>query len=350
MTSLAEVYEGLGEEATRRQLYAGTGLFAAGALLVVAGIVVATTGVLSPLGLTDWQSWEPAGVLAGLGLPAVFVGIFTVLPASREVRAAAVIGASVAVLGVTLFAYAYPAYWIGDSPNLTPLVTLVYFLGTITTFWCLFTAVANFEPRNDPGGTVRLEVTRGGETRVVEIDSEDLDGAAINGALDGSATLAGSDNASRTKPTAGAGAADAGSSAGSGVGVFGEDPDGEIDGSSITERTAGAVRSATDAVSDATDAVTGATDAVSESNSGGSTPKPASDGGATEPGIRTPADDAEVISARSDPADTTDTYCGNCKHFQYVQTSRGMRPFCELDDGIMDDMDACDRWEPNQLD
>ena len=368
MTSLAEVYEGLGEEATRRQLYAGTGLFAVGALVVVAGIVVATTGVLSPLGLHGWESWEPAGILAGLGLPAVFVGIFTVLPASREVRAAAVIGASVAVLGVTLFAYAYPTRWSGNTPDLTLLVSLVYFLGAITTFWCLFTAVANFEPRNDPGGTVRLEVTRGGETRVVEVDSEDLDGA-----IDESAVLAGSDVTGGRGGSAGASAPGAGnrgagasadSASGSDGGFFDGISDDEApDGSSITERTAGAVRSATDAISDATGGFSGSgntsggsrggrTDGSRETPSGvgGSSPKPASDGGATEPGIRTPADDAEVMSARPDPADTTDRYCGNCQHFQYVQTSRGMRPFCELDDGIMDDMDACDRWEPNQMD
>ena len=333
MTSLAEVYEGLGEEATPRQLYAGTGLFVGGALLVVAGIIVATTGVLSPFGLNDWQSWQPAGILAGLGVPAVFLGIFTVLPASREVRAAAVIGASVAVLGVTLFIHAYPTRWIGNSPNLTPLVTTVYFLGTITTFWCLFTAVANFTPRNDPGGTVELEVSRGGETRVVEVDRRDLEDA-----LDESGTVTGSGSV-----PADADVARSGTTGASGVGLFGSDPDGEVPTqTSLTERTAGAVRSATSSVSGATDSFSGTADGTGD-------PRPASDGGATEPGIRTPADDAEVLDSRADPATTTDSYCGNCTHFEYVQTSRGMRPFCELDDGIMDDMDACDRWEPNQL-
>ena len=173
MARLGEVYEGLGEEASRRQLLVGLALFATGAVLVVAGIVAATTDVLAPLGVTGWRAWEPAGVLAGLGVPAVFVGILVVLPASRTVRAAAGAGATVAVLGVGLFEFAYPAYWIrSPGPNLTPLVALVYGLGAITTFWCLFSAVATFSARNDPGGTVELEVTRDGETRVVEVPAD----------------------------------------------------------------------------------------------------------------------------------------------------------------------------------
>jgi hypothetical protein len=230
------------------------------------------------------------------------------------VGAAAVIGASVAVLGVALFEHAYPHRWTGNDPNLTPLVALVYFLGAITTFWCLFTAVASFKSRNDPGGTVRLEITRGGETRVVEVDREDLPGA-IEEATGGDVSV--------------------GDGSGGTVGVVGRDPDGSVPTqTNVAERTAGAVRDA----------------ALGTGDPGPGGPTPASDGGATEPGIRTPADDAEVMYPRSEPAETTDTYCGNCEQFRYVQTSRGMRPFCELDDGVMDDMDACDRWEPNRMD
>ena len=305
MSSLAEVYEGLGEEASLEQLYAGTGLFLAGALMVVTGIVVATTGLLAAVGVPTWQAWELAGVLAGLGLPAVFVGVFVVLPADREVRAAAAVGASVAVLGVALFAHAFPERWMGDAPNLTPLVALVYGLGAIATFWCLFTAVANFQTRNDPGGTVTMEVTRGGETRVVEVDRDDVP-AGVE-----------SDDRGTVPDTGGS------------VGVFGDDVSETVPTQTnhVEERTAGAVRTTDDPAPE---------------------PTPASDGGATEPGIRTPADDAEVLHSRPDPGDAADDYCGNCQYFEYVQTSRGMRPFCELQDGIMDDMDACEDWAPNR--
>ena len=329
MTSLAEVYEGLGEDASYEQLVAGTGLFAAGALLVIAGIVVATTNVLAVVGVENWWAYEPAGILAGLGLPAVFVGIFVVLPASRRVRAAAAIGAAVAVLGVILFEYAFPNRWTGDPTNLTALVTGVYFAGAITTFACLFWAVATFKTRNDPGGTVRLEVTREGETRVVEVDRDDL-GDAIEGAK---GDISGK----------------------GGIGVLGNDPDGEVP--TQTNRpdrnqpsTAGA--------NEATVGDRGYTSTRRRTSSGrgsaggpslgsgGGNGTPASDGGATEPGVRSPIDDAEVMRT-TNPVEATDSYCGNCKHFQYVRTSRGMRPFCEFHDGVMDDMDACDDWTPN---
>lgn len=299
MTSLAEVYEGhVGDEASPRQLYAGVGLFLGGSFLVVAGIVIATTNGLSGLGVPNRQAWEIAGLIAGLGLPGAVLGIFAVLPAEREVRAAAIVGASIAVLGVGLFAHAFPHNWIGNDPNLAPLATGIYFLGAITTFWCLFTGVANFKTRNDPADTVKVELNRGGETRVVEVERDAIDDGLGSGA-DG------------------------------GIGVVGRTPDEHVatQTNDVEDRTVGAVR--TSATPEPTD------------------PKPASDGGATEPGVRTPADDAEVLQAGPDPKDAADVYCGNCEHFQYVQTSRGMRPFCGLDDGVMDDMDACEDWEPN---
>ena len=155
MTSLAEVYEGKG--GGLRRLYLGTGLFAAGAVMTVVAIVVGTTAVLEPREMGVFASREIAGVLAGLGVPAVFVGIFTVLPASRRERIAAAIGAAVAVFGVVLFVQAYPERWIGaTTDHVTLQVVAVYFLGALTTFWGLFTAVVNFKVRNDPGGTVTL--------------------------------------------------------------------------------------------------------------------------------------------------------------------------------------------------
>jgi hypothetical protein len=39
-----------------------------------------------------------------------------------------------------------------------------------------------------------------------------------------------------------------------------------------------------------------------------------------------------------------DRYCGNCAHFDYVRTDRGIQPYCGLHDELMDDMDACEEW------
>jgi len=321
MTSLAEAYEGhVGEEASPRQVHAGLALFAGGSVLLVAGIVIASTDVLTGFGYRAWQAWEVAGLLAGLGLPAATLGIFAVLPAGRHVRAAAVVGASIAVLGVGVFAHAFPHNWIGNDPNLAPLATGVYFVGAIVTLLCLFVGVANFKTRNDPADMVKVELTHAGERKVVEVERDALDGALESMGGEG------------------------------GVGLLGSTPDDHVptQTNAVEDRTAGAVRSSSDTAS----AGAGGSASGSGSGSGWSTADtdrtPASDGGATEPGVRSPADDAEVMRAGADPGEAADAYCGNCKHFRYVKTSRGMRPFCGFHDGVMDDMDACDEWTPNQ--
>jgi cytochrome c biogenesis protein CcdA len=168
MTSLSDVYEGnVGSVVDRRQRILGAGLFVTGVVAVAVAIVVGTTGIGATLGLDFVAAREVAGILAGLGLPAVFVGIVAVLPASPAVRAAAAVGAGLAVLGTALFGHAYPEQWISADPVLTALTILVYSVGTLVIFWCLFAGLATFETRDDPGGTARLNVTEAGTVRIV---------------------------------------------------------------------------------------------------------------------------------------------------------------------------------------
>lgn len=180
MASLTDAYEGrMGAVTSRRRLYLGVGLFLLGATLVVAGIVVATTdAAASVLDLGTYQARELAGVLAGLGLPAVMGGAFTVFPAGRRTRAGATIGVSITVFAVALFWAVYPTNWIsGPDPSaaLTLSTMAVYFVGAVTTCWCLFLAVATFKTRKDPGGTARMQLTEEGRIRLIE-DSESRGG------------------------------------------------------------------------------------------------------------------------------------------------------------------------------
>jgi hypothetical protein len=283
MASLTEVYEG-GNGASLRRLYAGVALFGVGAVLLVAGIVTAATGVGSRFGLDLFASRRVAGVLGGVGLPAVLLGTMAVLPrASRTVRGAAYAGAAVSLVGVYLFNGAYPIDWVGGSGNtsMTLVVASVYFLGTLVTTWCLFAAVANFKTRNDPGGTVKLEITKDGETRIVEVSNDRLRG-----------TLGG-------------------------IGVLGGTPDGDVD--TQTNRESSATTRSTGGRGGATEGVT--------------------DGGAT-------TDDAEFLTGDAGEP-TGDTYCGNCSHFQYVRTDGDIEPYCGYHGELMDDMDACEEWTPN---
>jgi hypothetical protein len=307
MTSLTEVYQGGAGGADLRRLYAGVGLFAAGALLTVGGIVVGTSaGGGGVFGLSKFAARELAGVLAGIGLPATFLGAMTVLPkASRRIRAAGWLGALVALGGVAAFVTVYPGRWFGMTPDYTLPVTAVYFAGAITTFWCLFVAVANFKARNDPGGTVRLEVTKEGKTRVVEVSNDRL--------------------------RQGLG----------GIGFLGDTPDGET-----PTQTNGGSSPVSDGGAEVMGSEPRSADAATESTRSTTGPDTVSTKprrrGSTE--TTTTSDGTEVTRSASVPGDA---YCGNCSQFSYVRTEDGLQPYCGLHEEVMDDMDACQQWEPN---
>lgn len=295
MTSLSEAYH-TGERAgpSLRRLSLGLGVFLVGVALVVAGIVVATTDLL--LGsMTLGGVRELGGILAGVGVPMVFLGIFAVTPSSRLTKAAAVVGAGIALVGVALFRYAYPCRWSGATGcpagygDLTLLTVGIYFLGALTTFWCLFVGVANFKTRNAPGGTATVQVTKKGETRYVEVD--------------------------RSRGLGG-------------IGFLGGTPDSEAETQTARDKRA----TETGTVSD-----------------GGTDPEPITSprgtGGTRSPegsqGPRSPSDRSQPRSQSSRPADV---YCGNCAHFDYVRTDDGIVPYCGYHEELMDDMEACDRW------
>ncbi len=300
MTSLTEVYNGNAREVSSlRRLYAGTALVLAGAVLAVLAVLVATTDLFVAETLT---AREYAGVIGGLAAPVVLVGVFVVLPASRRIQAAAAISASICVLGVALFWYAYPSHWDGYGQDLTLFVSTVYLIGFFSAVWCLFSAVVNFKTRNDPGGALELNVTRKGETKIVEVDAEEPGGLG-------------------------------------GVGFLGATPDGDVE-TQTNGPNAGVDRNAHASVSRSKPTASGAPAGTATS-----------DGGSTESDLRSPLDgdgrDAEIVDAPTGPAQPTDRYCGNCTHFEYVRSSSGMTPYCSLHEGAMDDMDACEEWSPN---
>ncbi|WP_331236305.1 DUF7139 domain-containing protein [Natronorarus salvus] len=169
MTGLDDVYNGPVGDVGSRRLVAGLSLFVLGTLASVFGLLFATTGLATFFGLDTFAARRFAGTLAGLGVPAVVVGIAVVLPASDRLRIAAAVGAALALVGVGLFRLAYPADWWGYGNDYTLAVTAVYALGVAITLGCLFAGVATFKVRNAPGGTVSLNVLKRGETRIVEV-------------------------------------------------------------------------------------------------------------------------------------------------------------------------------------
>lgn len=294
MASLTDVYDGgVGVVADPGRRLAGAALFLAGAAMVVGAIPLATTDLVRALGLSVYEARELAGVLAGLGVPAVFVGILTVVPAGRRIRVGGTVGASLALLGVALFAYAYPYSWVSNDPMLTVATTVLYSAGTLVTFWCVFVGIATFKTRSDPGGSARVEITDEG---VVEIVST-----------------------GRSVPGVG------------GIGLFGTDPDGRVE----TQTNRGSDGAA-----------------VTGTSGGSDSPARAGDGagavGTTEPLTETgpataDADIEQAVSERGRP----DRYCGNCLHFEYVRVDGEITPYCGRHTELLEDMDACDQWDAN---
>ncbi|QKY21367.1 ECF transporter S component [Halolamina sp. CBA1230] len=365
MTSLSEVYKPDAEfQTSLRRLYAGLGLFALGGLLAIAGIVVGATTPMTSL----TASWEWAGILAGLGVPAAILGIFTVLPSGRRTRVAAVIGAALSLLGVALFAHAYPCQWVGtnclgDQRLLTLPVALLYSAGIITTLWCLFTGIVNFESRNSPGGTAHVEVATQGETKVIEVPTSELPKfSGSMGVLGGTPEVDSPD-----RPGAGGGsdssvASDGGASTNTINGV--SNGGAFVDGSEIADAGPSSPSSGSDEPS-----ATGSRSDDERGDSVGSKPprRENRENAAGRTGSGSPStgnvkgvdtgnsprrdDDWTPTGATPERASSgpdRDSYCGSCKHFEYVQTDEGMQPYCGFHEGLMDDMDACDEYTPRK--
>lgn len=183
MASLGEVYDAQSRgPVDPGYLRLGFVLFLGGVGLGGAGLVVATTGLAGALGLGLFDARLIAGVLGGIAVPLGLLGILLLFPADRRAWGVAAIGTGVALLGVSLFWYAYPADWAGYGRDLTPLVSAVYAFGIVTISWSLFTTVATFKRRNDPGGTVTLELApETGIPRLFRVARAGLRHASIGG-------------------------------------------------------------------------------------------------------------------------------------------------------------------------
>ena len=367
MTALSDAYAGtVADQRGRGRLYLGVGLFVVGAILVVAGIVAAGSGLLTAQGYSLGEARWIAGILGGVGVPAVFLGIFTILPAGRTTRGAALIGASIAVFGVALFAYAYPCQWIGNTcatggPNLTLPTAGVYFLGTLTTFWCLFTGVANFKTRNDPGGTVRMEIRNiAGQTDDPEEHDEggSLGGVGLFGA-DPDGDVATQTNTPGSTPAGGAAAtSDGGATTEQLTSPAKEptttqqptEPSARTTESASTEpQTRTTESTSTEPQTRTTESTPAATDATQSASSAATSDRSGSTAGGVDQvspkASRGPTDGAPSRSDDSGEA-SIDRYCGSCAQFKYVRTDTGIQPYCAHHDELMDDMESCESWEP----
>jgi hypothetical protein len=166
----------------------GAGLVLAG----IGGLAVLAAMVLVAARPESRGAKQAAGVAAGLGVPAMLLGVVVVLHASRRDRLGVLAGTALTVLGVGLFWFAYPDRWTRTADPMAFETLAVYAAGCAIGLWFVFSALASTRLRNVPHGTVELEVVREGETRTVEVSRdryEDLvgdggDAEAVLSALD----------------------------------------------------------------------------------------------------------------------------------------------------------------------
>lgn len=177
MPSLSEAYSANPNRDGRdpRRILLGAAVSLAGAGALVAALLVVTTPLGDAVGAADPIAAKYlGGVLAGLGGPAILLGVVAVLPSERRQQVGVVVGAVVAVAGVWLFSIAYPDRWVQSADSLVFETAIVYFVGGFVALWFVFVAVANVKRRNNPHGRVTLEIETGGETRRVEVTQDEL--------------------------------------------------------------------------------------------------------------------------------------------------------------------------------
>jgi hypothetical protein len=167
MPSLDEAYDRRWER-LRDPHRVGAGLVLAGigALAVVAAMVLVAAGP------ENTGAKQAAGIAAGLGVPAMLLGVVVVLPASRRNRLGVLAGTGLTLLGVLLFWFAYPDRWTRTADPMAFETLAVYAAGCAIGLWFVFSALASTRLRNVPQGTVELEVVREGETRTVEVSRD----------------------------------------------------------------------------------------------------------------------------------------------------------------------------------
>ena len=183
MASIGEVYDAQSRGMVEPgQLRLGFGLFLSGIILAAVGLVVATTGVHESMGLSIFDARLYAGILGGLAVPLALLGIMLLFPTDRRAWGVAAIGTGIAALGVAFFWYAYPQDWAGYGRDFTPIVSAIYAFGIVTVTWSLFTTVATFKRRNDPGGTVTLQIApETGIPRLFRVAREGLRHSSFGG-------------------------------------------------------------------------------------------------------------------------------------------------------------------------
>jgi hypothetical protein len=167
MTSLDEAYSRSAQPQRLRRIVGG------GALVVVGVVGVLAAMALVWVGGDTTAAKTQAGVAAGVAVPVMLLGVVVVLPASTRQRVGVVAGALLSWGGVWLFWNAYPDQWTRTAESMAFETLSLYGAGCALALWFVFAAIASLRLRNNPQGTVSLEVVRQGKTQTIEVSQRE---------------------------------------------------------------------------------------------------------------------------------------------------------------------------------
>jgi len=177
--------------------------FLTGLIFLVSAMIIGTTSLFFRFGLTIDETQEIGGVLAALGLLAVFGSSLLVSKnVLRKHVLTYVLGTFLTFAAIAIFTIQFPQNWTVNELSSIPLVSFLMLCGTSLNIYTVFWVIIRFKIRNSPGGTVQLTIEEDGKTRTVTVQKSVLE------------------NASREKIKSIASSG--------GIGLLGSDPDGNV--------------------------------------------------------------------------------------------------------------------------
>ncbi len=150
----------IGPVTDSRTVYAGFALFFAGVGLVVVSIATFLWSTTTdPAGTFKFVLRELAVLAGAAGVPTVLLGVTVLLPVSRRIDAAGVVGLVACLVGTARFAQVYPASWY---PNASVVVG-IYALGAVVVVATAGTALSGYHAEQTGRRIAREQLDEGGD-------------------------------------------------------------------------------------------------------------------------------------------------------------------------------------------
>jgi hypothetical protein len=152
----------VGEPDDERDIYLGFGLFFGGvAFAAFALVLFVWSGTFQVRTDPYFLRAGPAFALGMLSIPAVFLGVVTLLPIEKRAKWAATVGSGVTLLAVLVFLVAYPVNWNSTGADYTVPIVALYAVGlTLVVGSTAAGLIANYLEQVQPPSFDEVEAMR----------------------------------------------------------------------------------------------------------------------------------------------------------------------------------------------